>query len=100
MRGIDRDPIRGGHYASGHVNRTDRPNTWLLRPLLHTSKAFANQEQLIGLEDMPLVPAKHLGVGASFTGERAMALRPGRAAAVPRPPSWPGRRRRGRPRRR
>jgi len=21
--------------ASGHVNRTNRPNTWLLRPLLH-----------------------------------------------------------------
>jgi len=24
-----------GIMASGHVNRTNRPNTWLLRPLLH-----------------------------------------------------------------
>ena len=30
----DADPRRG-IMASGHVNRTNRPNTWLLRPLLH-----------------------------------------------------------------
>ena len=27
-----------GIMASGHVNRTNRPNTWLLRPLLHTCR--------------------------------------------------------------
>jgi hypothetical protein len=31
MRAFDRDLIRGGHYASGHVNRANRPNTWLHR---------------------------------------------------------------------
>src|SRR3954466_412376 len=36
MRGFDRDLIRGGHMASGHVNRTKRPNTWLHRPMLHS----------------------------------------------------------------
>jgi len=25
--------------ASGHVNRANRPNTWLLRPLLHAWKS-------------------------------------------------------------
>jgi len=25
--------------ASGHVNRTNRPNTWLLRPLLHREES-------------------------------------------------------------
>lgn len=31
--------------ASGHVNRTNRPNTWLLRPLLQRVKnALANPE--------------------------------------------------------
>jgi hypothetical protein len=31
--------------ASGHVNRANRPNTWLLRPLLHpVKKALANPE--------------------------------------------------------
>jgi hypothetical protein len=31
--------------ASGHVNRANRPNTWLLRPMLQTvKKALANPE--------------------------------------------------------
>src|SRR4029453_12948663 len=31
--------------ASGHVNRANRPNTWLHRPMLHTfKKVFANSE--------------------------------------------------------
>ena len=31
--------------ASGHVNRTERPNTWLHRPMLQTvKKALANSE--------------------------------------------------------
>ncbi len=31
--------------ASGHVNRTYRPNTWLLRPILqNVKKALANSE--------------------------------------------------------
>ena len=31
--------------ASGHVNRTQRPNTWLHRPmLLNVKKALANSE--------------------------------------------------------
>ena len=30
--------------ASGHVNRANRPNTWLHRPMLHREKALANQE--------------------------------------------------------
>ena len=31
--------------ASGHVNRTERPNTWLHRPMLqNVKKALANTE--------------------------------------------------------
>jgi hypothetical protein len=30
--------------ASGHVNRTIRPNTWLHRPALHVKKTLANPE--------------------------------------------------------
>jgi len=31
--------------ASGHVNRVNRPNTWLHRPMLHTfKKVLANSE--------------------------------------------------------
>jgi hypothetical protein len=30
--------------ASGHVNRTKRPNTWLHRPMLQREKALANSE--------------------------------------------------------
>src|SRR5262249_366973 len=31
--------------ASGHVNRANRPNTWLHRPMLHTfKKVLANSE--------------------------------------------------------
>jgi hypothetical protein len=30
--------------ASGHVTRANRPNTWLLRHLLHVKKALANPE--------------------------------------------------------
>jgi hypothetical protein len=31
--------------ASGHVNRVNRPNTWLDRPMLHTfKKVLANSE--------------------------------------------------------
>ena len=30
--------------ASGHVNRANRPNTWLLRPTLHVTILLANPE--------------------------------------------------------
>jgi hypothetical protein len=30
--------------ASGHVNRANRPNTWLHRPMLQREKALANTE--------------------------------------------------------
>jgi hypothetical protein len=34
-----------GIMASGHVNRTKRPNTWLHRPMLqNVKKALANPE--------------------------------------------------------
>jgi hypothetical protein len=33
-----------GIMASGHVNRTDRPNTWLHRPSLHVKILLANPE--------------------------------------------------------
>jgi hypothetical protein len=45
MRAIDRDLIREGIMASGHVNRVNRPNTWLHRPMLQTfKKVLANSE--------------------------------------------------------
>src|SRR5262249_9650374 len=45
MRAIDRDLIAKGIMASGHVNRANRPNTWLHRPMLHTfKKVLANSE--------------------------------------------------------
>ena len=30
--------------ASGHVSRTDRPNTWLLRPALRRDQSLDNPE--------------------------------------------------------
>ena len=34
--------------ASGHVNRVNRPNTWLHRPMLHTfKKVLANSEPMV-----------------------------------------------------
>jgi hypothetical protein len=30
--------------ASGHVNRADRPNTWLHRPACDVKKVLANSE--------------------------------------------------------
>ena len=30
--------------ASGHVNRTNRPNTWLHRPMLLREESLANSE--------------------------------------------------------
>jgi hypothetical protein len=30
--------------ASGHVNRANRPNTWLHRPALHVKKTLASPE--------------------------------------------------------
>jgi hypothetical protein len=44
MRAFDRDLIREGIMASGHVNRANRPNTWLHRPALHVKKTLANPE--------------------------------------------------------
>jgi hypothetical protein len=42
--------------ASGHVNRVNRPNTWLHRPMLQTfKKVLANSEPSThgGKADMP-----------------------------------------------
>ena len=37
--------------ASGHVNRAERPNTWLHRPSLrNVKKALANTEVAVGTE--------------------------------------------------
>ena len=45
MRAFDRDLIRGEHYGPGHVNRANRPNTWLHRPTLQNGKkVLANPE--------------------------------------------------------
>jgi hypothetical protein len=33
-----------GIVASGHVNRTQRPNTWLLRPALRRDRSLDNPE--------------------------------------------------------
>src|SRR4051812_47863437 len=41
---FDRDLIRGGIMASGHVNRTNRPNTWLHRPGLRREDSPTNPE--------------------------------------------------------
>jgi hypothetical protein len=31
--------------ASGHVNRANRPNTWLLRPMLHVKILLATRSR-------------------------------------------------------
>ena len=36
--------------ASGHVNRTNRPNTWLHRPACGVKKVLANPEVAVGTE--------------------------------------------------
>jgi hypothetical protein len=46
--------------ASGHVNRVNRPNTWLHRPMLQTfKKVLANSEPSThgGKADMPFCAA-------------------------------------------
>jgi len=35
--------------ASGHVNRTNRPNTWLHRPTCDVKKVLANSEPVSGI---------------------------------------------------
>jgi hypothetical protein len=57
--------------ASGHVNRANRPNTWLLRPMLQTvKKALANPE-----------PSTHGPEADSQQGQYRCALRWERAAS-------------------
>src|ERR1700745_3252073 len=59
MRAFDRDLIRGG-MASGHECRANRPNTWLLRPMLQR-------------EDSPCQPgAVHTWPIASFRCKAAL----------------------------
>jgi hypothetical protein len=58
--------------ASGHVNRANRPNTWLLRPMLQTvKKALANPEVAVGTRITPRPP--HRSRRALLT-HRALAL--------------------------
>ena len=57
--------------ASGHVNRTYRPNTWLHRPILqNVKKALANPE-----------PSTH-GTNAKYRRHRAMSEFEGEAENI------------------
>src|SRR5258708_16348598 len=43
MRGVGRDPIRGGHYGQRSCDRIKRPNTWLHRPMLQNREESSCQ---------------------------------------------------------
>jgi hypothetical protein len=58
--------------ASGHVNRVNRPNTWLHRPMLQTfKKVLANSE-----------PSTHGGKADIVLASQNVCLDPKRTLAV------------------
>ena len=76
--------------ASGHVNRTYRPNTWLHRPMLqNVKKALANSEPSTHLTFETCRPALTMSGPSYVSGELAEWLDEQRMAHVRGAPNHP-----------